>query len=70
VSDQALEVRFEESEDVSAQGAASITVGCQGIETLPDTVHELDIATKAARIYTNMSRIAWSPVSKCARNEL
>jgi hypothetical protein len=62
--------RFEESEDVSTRGAAGIAIGCQGIETLSDTVHELNIATKAAHIYTNISRIAWSPVSQCARNDL
>jgi hypothetical protein len=41
-----------EGKDVCARCAADVTVGCQGIVTLPDTAHELDIATKPARIYT------------------
>jgi hypothetical protein len=43
--------RYEKGEDVCARGAAAVTAGCQGIVTLPDTAHELDITTKPARIY-------------------
>ena len=32
--------------------AAGVTVGCQGIVTLPDIAHELGITAKPARIYT------------------
>jgi len=43
---------YEEGEDACARGAAGVTVGCQGIVTLPDTTHDLGIAAKPARIYT------------------
>jgi hypothetical protein len=49
---EALEGRYEEGEDSCARGAAGVTVDCQGVETLPDTVHKLGIATKPARTYT------------------
>ena len=51
-----------------AGGAAGVTAGCQGTITLPNTAHEIDIATKPALIYG--WRIAWSPISQCARNEV
>jgi hypothetical protein len=53
VSEQVLEGGYEEGEDVGTRGAAGIVVGCQGIVTLPDTAHELGVATKPVRVYTN-----------------
>ena len=51
-----------------ARSAAGVAIGCQGIVTLPDTAHELGIATKSARIYTYRGlrgrRLA------CAKNEV
>jgi hypothetical protein len=40
---------YKEGEGACAE-ALLVTVGCQGIVTLPDTAHGLDIATKPARI--------------------
>ena len=64
--DQALQGGYEEGEDAYTRGAAGVTVGCQGIITLPDSVHELGIATKPAHIYTYGDSRA--PVSQCVRN--
>jgi hypothetical protein len=42
---------YEEGEDTCAgRGAVGITIGCQGIVSLPDIAHELGIATKPSHI--------------------
>jgi hypothetical protein len=58
---------YEEGVDACAGDAACINVGCQDIVTLSDTGKELGIATNPVCI---TYRVAWSPVSQCARNEV
>ena len=36
---------YKKGGDACARGFAGVTVGCQGIVTLPENVHELSIAT-------------------------
>jgi hypothetical protein len=61
---------YKEGGDACARGVAGVTVGCQGIVTLPDTVHELSIATSLHAYIRIRIRVVTSKLSQCARSEV